>query len=108
MAERSVLDWLKQAVGDADIYLFTAVNSLVGHSAAFDYSIQIMGVWHLLLYGWMLVYLWMLWFDPKIEASRTKIVSSLIGVGVATVLSVVLQRIVSVHLRPFVDPYGMV
>lgn len=107
IAERSVLDWLKQAVGDADIYLFMAVNSLVGRSAAFDYCVQILDVWHLLLYGWMPIYLWMVWFDPQVEGSRTKIVSGLIGVGVATSLSVVLQRIFTIHPRPFVDPYGL-
>jgi undecaprenyl-diphosphatase len=107
MAERSVLDWLKQAVGDADIYLFMAVNSLVGRSAAFDYCVQILDVWHLLLYGWMPIYLWMLWFDPQVEGSRIKIVSGLIGVGVATSLSVVLQRIFTIHPRPFVDSYEL-
>ena len=74
-----MLDWIKQGVSDVDISLFMAVNSLVGRSAAFDYCIQIMDVWHLLLYGWMPVYLWMLWFDPKVADSRAKIVSGLIG-----------------------------
>ncbi len=102
-----MLDWLKQIVGGLDTYVFLAINSLVGRSAAFDYCIQILDAWHLLLYGWMAVYLWMLWFDPRVEPDRSKLISGLIGVGVATCCSVVLQRMFSVHPRPFVSPDGL-
>jgi undecaprenyl-diphosphatase len=94
-------------ISDVDIRLMMAVNSLVGRSAAFDHLIQIMEAWHLALYGWMAAYVWALWFENEDENSRSRLLAGLIGVGVATPLSVILQRLLSIHPRPFLQSSGL-
>lgn len=97
------LEWMQSF----DTAAMLAINSLVGRWEIVDSAIQQLETWKLLLYGWLAAFVWWAWFDRTDVEARTRLLASLAGVALATVSSVLLQHLLSIHPRPFTQPFGL-
>ena len=89
-------------LADLDDMVLRAINGLVGRSAAVDTLVGDFTDWNFFRCAWIVCILWWAWFKFQDSDSRLAIVSGILGLICATVLSKTIQLVVFVHERPFI------
>jgi undecaprenyl-diphosphatase len=92
MEQLTALDW----------QVFYAFNAWVGRNFVFDQTLAGLADWNLFRGGWLYATIWWLWFRTNDYQQRAALLSGMVGLYIATLSSVILQRLLNVHARPFV------